>query len=92
MEIVKVYKENMPHVKLVGKRYTNQDRDENGTFASYWQQSFREGWFETLKQCKNIPGVSEDYLGVMRFTGAGHEFAYWIGAFFAPDTKIPGGF
>lgn len=31
-------------------------------------------------------------MGVMRFTGAGHEFAYWIGAFFAPDTKIPEGF
>lgn len=25
MDITKVYKENMPPVKLIGKRYTNED-------------------------------------------------------------------
>lgn len=35
MDITKVYKENMPPVKLIGKRYTNEDRDEMGTFVRY---------------------------------------------------------
>lgn len=92
MEIVKVYKENMPDVKLIGKRYTNADRDESGTFAGYWQQWFQEGWFDILKQCAGIPGVSGDYLGAMRMTGGGDGFEYWIGAFFAPGAEIPEGF
>jgi len=90
MEIVKVYKESMPPVKLIGKRYTNKDQNESGTFADYWQQWFREGWFDILNQYGNIPGISEDYLGVMRMTDDGFE--YWIGAFFAPDTEVPSGF
>jgi len=49
MEIKKVYKENLPKVKLIGKRYTNADRDESGTFAGHWQQWFREEWFDALK-------------------------------------------
>lgn len=65
MEIKKVYKESVPQVKLIGKRLTNNDRDENGTFARYWQQSFREGWFDILRQCKGLPGVGDDYLGAM---------------------------
>lgn len=89
MEIVKVYKENMPHVKLIGKRYTNKDRDETGTFSIYWQQWFREGWFDVFKQCRNIPKVSDDYLGVMRMSDGGNDFEYWIGAFFAPNSNVP---
>ncbi|MEA5002225.1 MAG: GyrI-like domain-containing protein [Christensenella sp.] len=92
MEIVKVYKESMPHVKLIGKRYTNEDRDETGTFAGYWQQWFAEGWFDILNQCKGISGVSEDFLGAMRMTGADGSFEYWIGAFLAPDADVPEGF
>lgn len=92
MEIVKVYKESFPAVKLVGKRYTNADRDEMGTFAYHWQQAYREGWFEKLRQCKCIPSVSEDDLGVMRVTDSGSTFAYWIGVFLAPDADVPDGF
>lgn len=91
MEIVKVYKEKLPDVKLVGKRYTDNDRDESGTFAHYWQQCFREGWFDTLKQCESIPEVSDDYLGAMRMTDDG-GFEYWIGAFLAPSSGVPDGF
>lgn len=92
MEIVNVYKESMPHVKLVGKRYTNQDRDETGTFAAYWQQCFSEGWLDMLKQCGRIPAVSDDCVGAMHVTGNGFDFEYWIGAFLAPDAEVPSGF
>lgn len=92
MEIVKTYKESLPNVKLIGKRYTNKDRGENGTFACYWQQWVREGWFDTLKQCKPISELNDDCLGVMRMSGDNGEFEYWIGAFFAVDSKVPEGF
>jgi len=92
MEIIKVYKESLPNVKLIGKRYTNKDRDESGTFASYWQQCFREGWFDILKQCKSIPEVSNDYLGAMHMSDDGDGFEYWIGGFYTPDAEAPDGF
>lgn len=92
MEIVKVYKESMPHVKLAGRRYTDRDRDESGTFARYWQECFREGWLETLKDCGAIPGVSGDLVGAMRMTGGDGGFEYWIGALLAPDAEIPADF
>lgn len=91
MEIVKVYKETLPCVRLAGKRYTNDDQDETGTFACYWQQCFEEGWFDILRQCESIPGVSDDYIGAMRMADGG-GFEYWIGAFLAPDAKVPDGF
>lgn len=93
MEIVKVYRESFPDVKLVGKRYTNNDRDGSGTFAKYWQQCFQEGWPGVLKQCEGIPGVSDDLAGAMRMNGDGGDgFEYWIGAFLAPAAEVPDGF
>jgi len=92
MEIVKVYKEKLPSIKLVGKRYTNKDRDESGTFAQYWQQCVQEGWPDFLKQCESIPEVSDDLIGAMRMTGDGGDFEYWIGAFLAPGAEVPDGF
>lgn len=92
MEIVKVYKESMPPVKLIGKRYTNHDRDEDGTFASYWQQCFQEGWPALLEQGRRIPGVSDDLIGAMRIVGDEGDLEYWIGALLAPDAEPPAGF
>lgn len=93
MQIKNVYKESIPHVKLIGKRLTNYDRDGTGTFAHYWQQGFREGWFDILKECKGLPGVGDDYLGAMRMNGgSGSGFEYWIGMFRAPDAQAPAGF
>ena len=92
MEIIKVYKENMPYTKLIGKRYTNNDRDESGTFARYWRQCFQEGWPDVLKQCKSIPVVSDDLIGAIRMTGDDGGFEYWIGAFLDPASEVPDGF
>ena len=94
MHIEKVYKENMPQVKLVGKRFTNNDRDENGTFAGYWQQSFKDKWFDILKQTNGALGVTDDYIGAMRMVGGdvAAGFEYWIGMFRATDAEVPNGF
>ncbi len=93
MEVKKVYKESIPHLKLIGKRLTSNDQDEAGTFAHWWQQSFQEGWFDTLSRCKGLPGVGDDFLGAMRMTGERSDcFEYWIGMFRAPDAETPAGF
>ena len=91
MEIVKVYKQSLPRVKLVGKCYTNKDRDESGTFARYWQQCFSEGWLDKLKFSDAIPDVSEDLVGAMRMNGEDGDFEYWIGAFLTPSATVPEG-
>lgn len=90
MKITNIYKENWPDAKLIGKRYTNEDRDEQGTFAKYWQQCFKEGWFVTLKQCRIIPDISKSSFGMMRVTSDGFE--YWIGSLFDSDSVVPEGF
>ncbi len=90
MEIVNVYRQSLPDVKLVGKRYTDHDRDTSDTFAQYWKQCVAEDWPGTLMQCGCIAQVSEDMVGAMRLTEDGFE--YWIGAFLAPEATIPEGF
>ena len=92
MKIVKVYRESIPGVKLIGKRYTDSDRDASGTFSLYWQQWFQQGWFDDLKQCAGVPDLSGDYIGAIRMTGANGGFEYWIGALCAPGAEVPDGF
>ncbi len=92
MEIVKVYRESLPGVKLIGKRYTNADHDASGTFAGQWGQWFQSGWFDTLKkQCASIPNISDDYIGAIRMS-ADNGFEYWIGILYAPGSEVPDGF
>ncbi len=92
MKIVKVYRESMPNVKLIGKRYTDSDRDASGTYAGHWQQWFSQGWFDELSQCASAPNVSGDYIGAMRMTDENGGFEYWIGALCAPGAEVPDGF
>lgn len=40
-EIIKVYKEHLPAVRFIGKRYTNTDGDKDGGFGYKWEE-----WFE----------------------------------------------
>ncbi len=88
MKVIKVYKEEYPALKLIGKRYTDQDRDPSGSFASYWELHFRENWNDVLTQIKHVDGISEDLVGAMRINESG-TFEYWIGALFAPDAQVP---
>lgn len=34
VEIIKVYKESLPSLRLIGKRYTNNDRGIDGGFGN----------------------------------------------------------
>ena len=88
--IQQVLLEDMPAVQLIGKRYTDKDRDEYGSFSSKWHEWFQNGYFDALCACEGIMGVSDDFIGAMRHTNAGFE--YWIGMFMDETDVPPAGF
>lgn len=90
-KVVKVVKENMPQVKLVGKKYGDSDRDEMGFFAKQWQDWYSsDSCTPILKTAKSIEGISENIVGAMRMTKDGFE--YWIGRLMATDSDVPEGY
>lgn len=91
-EIIKVYKEHLPSVRLIGKRYTNADRI--GGFGHKWGEWFEKGWFSVLENLGELTDIENGYLGFMRYNcnEQGDTFEYWIGMFFAVDTVVPEGY
>lgn len=91
-EITRVYRQAMPEVKLVGKRYTEKDK-ANGTFAQKWCEWFDNDWFSPLR----APGSAEPfedcdaYIGLCRCKD-GEPFQYWIGVFLPTDFPVPDGY
>lgn len=60
VEIIKVYKESFPSLRLIGKCYGNNDRDEYGSFSRKWGEWFEKGYFSTLEELgslRTIPGL-----------------------------------
>lgn len=89
-ELVKVYKEQLPALRLIGKLYTDKDRI-NGTFTSKWNEWFSNGWFEILEKL----GPHEDAcFGAMRMAqdADGEHFEYWICMLLPEGTTVPEGF
>ena len=89
VEIIKVYRESFPSLRLIGKRYMNKDRDVNGGFGAKWGEWFEKNYFETLEELGSLPENGDAYLGCMRCVD---EFEYWIGMFFPEETPIPDGY
>lgn len=89
VEIIKVYREYFPTLRLIGKRYTDADRDSNGSFGSKWGEWFEKGCFKTLEELGCLSQSGDAYLGCMRCSG---EFEYWIGMFFPEQTPVPNGY
>ncbi len=86
--ILKTLREPLPAARLIGKRYTDTDRDAHGTFSEKWGQWHTEGWFDLLERCGRV--ACGDYLGAMRCTDRGFE--YWIGLLMEEGTAAPEGF
>lgn len=88
--ILEVRKESLPDLRLIGKRYSDRDRDAQGSFSQLWGQWFAQGWFEQLERLGPLPENGDAYMGAMRAEKDG--FSYWIGMFFPPETAAPEGF
>lgn len=96
MEIIKCYRQSIPAVRFIGKKYGHEDKVD-GSFAYHWMQWDENGWFDTIADIagkENLQTLYEDGtapLGFMRFK-EGDSFEYWIGMFVPPDTEVPEGF
>lgn len=88
-EIIKVYRESLPSLRLIGKRYTNSDRGADGGFAGTWGEWFEKGYFKPLEELGSLPENEGASVGCMRCVD---EFEYWIGMFFPEGTSVPEGY
>jgi len=93
-EIIKVYKQDVPALRFIGKKYGNNDRVD-GMFGKYWGDWHQNGWFNVIEKQTNNPlkSIYEDgdaYIGLMR--GKDGEFEYWIGILMPEGTPAPDGF
>ena len=93
-EITKVYTQDVPALRFIGKKYGNNDR-VNGMFGKLWGDWFQNGWFDVIiKQTdKDLKAIYEDgdsYIGLMRENNG--QFEYWIGIFMPEATPVPEGF
>lgn len=91
IRITRVYREHFPALRLIGQRYTNDDRGEDG-FAHQWNEWRREERFDRLMQATGVAPVDPDTLGLMTVRGDMTGFTYWIGLFFPAETKVPDGY
>lgn len=96
-EIIKIYTQNIPEMRYIGKKYSDTDR-VNSSFGSQWDKWFEKGWFALIEQaaggeekCHSLYEDGDAYIGMMRYKD-GEPFEYWIGMFVPPGTDVPEGF
>jgi predicted transcriptional regulator YdeE len=88
-EILKCFKEHLPAARLIGKKYSDEDRNQYGSFSDQWDEWFANGWFEEIEKLRPLPENGDAYLGLMRYTDS---FEYWIGMLFPAGTAVPEGY
>lgn len=83
VRIISVTQEQLPTVRLIGKRY-------NGNESIYikWKLWKDNHWFSILENLNSR--YANAYIGAKRIINGGLE--YWIGMFFPPDAGVPEGF
>jgi predicted transcriptional regulator YdeE len=96
-EIVNVYRQAVPAVKFIGKKYSDEDRVD-GSFGACWQLWFQQQWFNVIDEAaggtQRISELYEDAnacLGYMRYK-QGEPFQYWIGKCVPLSAETPEGF
>lgn len=88
-EIIKVFKESIPEMKFIGKKYDN---------FGHWDEWWQNGWFDVIEKAmggsNKIVSLWENggaYVGLERWA-EGEPFAYYIGMFTPKYTPVPEGF
>ena len=83
VEIVKIYTENLPALRLIGKPCDCEVHN----FVADWDEWFENGWFNQLEKLGPTSENRDMYLGVTDNSGG-----YWIGLLFPQDALVPDGF
>ena len=85
-EIMKAYKEKVPGMRFIGKKYNE---------FGHWGDWSATGRFDTIENAMggvgSIRNMWEDgggYVGLERHK-ENDPFAYWIGMFTPPDIRVP---
>ncbi len=89
-EIIKTFRENVPAMRFIGKKYPD--------FGGWWGEWFSNGWFDLIESTMGgtdaILKIWENgggYIGLeKRHNGEMKE--YWLGMFTPADTPVPEGF
>lgn len=91
-EFVKVYRQEAPAQRFIGKRYGDADRVSGG-FGAKWGEFFSNGWMAALEALvpKDAFEDADAYVGLMRVK-EGEPFEYWIGMYAPAGTEVPEGF
>ena len=92
MEIIQAYREHVPALRFIGKRYTNGDRGGDGGFGAQWDQWHEANGFTALRRAVGAPVFDSSQPGLMTMRGDMGDFAYWIGLFFPAGTAVPEGY
>jgi len=89
-EIIKTFKEDIPPMRFIGKKYKN--------FGPMWGEWFANGWFDQIEKAMggvqpilNIWENGGGYVGLER-RAKDQPFEYWIGMFTPENTQVPEGF
>ena len=95
-EIINAYRQAMPNLRFIGKKYGDGDRGADGGFGAQWGEFFEKGWFGVLEglmggKADETCGDGGAYIGLMR-DKRGEPFQYWVGMFAPAGTQAPEGF
>jgi hypothetical protein len=91
-EVVKVYKQEVPALRFIGKKYGNNNEDIGKIWGDWWDN----GWFEIIEKqidfkMNTVFENGDATIGLMRFK-ENEPFEYWIGKFMPIGTNVPDGF
>lgn len=97
VEIIKTYKQSIPNVRFIGKKYGESDRVD-GSFGFQWQEWLKNDSFAPIEKavggseaCQTLYEDGDACLGYMRYK-EGEPFEYWIGMFTPEGTEVPEGY
>lgn len=89
-EIIKTFREAVPSMRFIGKKYPG--------FGGWWGEWFANGWFDQIEEAMrgtdSILKIWENgggYVGLERRC-PDKPFEYWLGMFTPADTTVPQGF
>lgn len=89
-EIIKTFRESVPAMRFIGKRYPG--------FGPWWGEWFGSGWFDEIENAMggtdSIKALWENgggYVGLEKRKD-GEMTEYWLGMFTPADTVVPEGF
>lgn len=92
IEMTNIYAERFPALRFIGKRYTDADRDEAGSFRKKWCEWWKQDRFTQMENAVSCAPFTEDPIGLMTMRGDMSGFTYWIGLFFPAGTALPEGY